>query len=213
MLLVKLQPTCGSGLQLPVGLGRRICFQGHSAGCHRLKSHVGWTVGHCSWSPGVDTSIMWLAVWRLASPEWVICERERARASKRENAPGGSHSPFAAWSLKVIPLLLSYPIYYMRVPKCLLPVFMGRHIGGQGHGRWGHLGSSKSLPTTSPMVSSPPDSQRLHFKNLIFWDNYGFQIVFRVCFNFGIWSYVKVHLQISWDSCTHSVKWKLCNIT
>lgn len=83
MLLVKLQPTCGSGLQLPVGLGRRICFQGHSAGCHRLKSHGLWTVGHCSWSPGVDTSIMWLAVWRLASPRVSDLREERARAKQR----------------------------------------------------------------------------------------------------------------------------------
>ena len=91
-----------------------------------FRSHELWTAGHCSWSPCVDTSITWLAVWQLTSPR-VSDLREGEGKSKQERTLRVEATVFVLPNLgSVIPLLLSHPIHYMRVCKCsLLPCLDG----------------------------------------------------------------------------------------
>ena len=91
-----------------------------------FRSHGLWTAGHCSWSPCVDTSITWLAVWQLTSPR-VSDLQEGEGKSKQERTLQVEATVFVLPNLgSVTPLLLSHPIHYMRVCKCcLLPCLHG----------------------------------------------------------------------------------------
>ena len=139
-LLWSCSPPVGQGCSyLKTGLGRRICFQDHSHGCHSFRSHGFWAAGHCSWSPCVDTSSRRLAVWQLASPR-VSEPREGEGKNKQGRMLQEAATGFLLPNLRrVIPLLLSYPVHYMRVCKCSLSS-RGGIAEGQGHGRWGSFG-------------------------------------------------------------------------
>lgn len=149
MPLVKLQPTCGSGL------GRRICSQDHSRGCHSFRSHGLWAAGHLVWTPPQGD----LQYGSWLPPEWGIRERERARASKGECS---RRQPQALCCLisEGSSHCFCHILFITRESvsaACLHREALQRGRDTEGGG---HLGSSKSLPATASVVSSPPDSQR-----------------------------------------------------
>lgn len=159
-LLWSCTPPVGQGCSyLKIGLGRRICFQDHSRGCHSFRSHGLWTAGHCSWSPCVDTSSRWLAAWQLASPRV---------SDPREGEGKRSKGECSRWKPQALCCLISEGsshcschILFLTCESVSAACLHGEALQrGRDAEGGGHLGSSKSLPATASMVSSPPDSQR-----------------------------------------------------
>lgn len=168
--------------------------------------------GHLVWTPPLCD----LQYGSWLPPEWVICERERARASKRE-CSGWKPQSFCCLISEGSSHYFCHTLFITceSLSAAFFPVFTGRHYRRAGIRKvgviWGHLRICLPHPLWSPLHLTARDCILKTWYFEIIMDSK--DCLFRVCFNFGIWSYVKVHLQISWDSCTHSVKWKLCNIT
>ena len=89
-------PVGQSCSYLETRLGRRICFQDHSRGCHRLQ--IPWAldcrplflVTLCGYLHNVTSSM----AAGFPQSEWSA--RGRGQEQARENTPGGSHNLFAA---------------------------------------------------------------------------------------------------------------------